>query len=640
MYRKINSYEFEDYPIGVGGMGVVYKANHIYRNEIVAIKALSERLCFDDIFRKDFEKEANILKYLHHENIVRVLDFIKFDIKDDFRMYLVLEYVDGKSLDKYIREERGPIPYIDAITIFLQILEGVKYAHSKGIIHRDIKPGNVLLTNDLKVKIADFGIAKIVADTKVESRTGTKIMGTLKYMSPEQIIGKFLNEKYDIYSLGMTFYEMLAGRLHFEKENTEQNITEQILNEKFIFPDPRTFYDKIPEFLVKIIYEAIEKDKNKRIPSIDVFIKKIKEGMDIFDREEEKVKNKFDEAEEKILNRIGNPSYIRKNYFNYIEASYIKNLPEYSHRYLLLKQKLEIWEKEIETDKKAKKHKILVLSVLILLIFIVFVFFLIDEFSGEKQFNKYMQKGLIEFENNNYSEAIINFQKAKGEKSSKIPDYYIGKSYFHWNKFDDAHNKFKYLEETDSVLYYLGITNYYLKNYDECINNLKKSIQAARSAGVNSKTIIEYEKTLNNLSYSIGDSYFEMGRNYHRQSQYEKAISEFHKALNLYEKPDYYECLGYSHAQMFEYENAVKYLKKAKEIGSTSPHLEYYISLYESYNNIGESNQGELTGNSDYSNEVIAKKKKSKGYYKFFNKHIDNEKKSGPKIILRKKIKN
>ncbi|MCX7612001.1 MAG: serine/threonine protein kinase, partial [Ignavibacterium sp.] len=205
MAKQIQSYEVIDI-IGAGGMGVVYKARHLFSNKIVAIKSLSNQYCIDPEIRKRFKNEAFILNKLRHPNIVEVIDFI--ELPDE--LHLIMEYVEGRTLDKIIGQEVGPIPYQRALPIFNQILDGISYAHKQGIIHRDIKPSNIIVTPDNRVKITDFGIAKL-QDTTQHTRTGTR-MGTLYYMSPEQIRGeKEIDERSDIFSLGITLFEMLAG---------------------------------------------------------------------------------------------------------------------------------------------------------------------------------------------------------------------------------------------------------------------------------------------------------------------------------------------------------------------------------------------------------------------------------------------
>jgi serine/threonine protein kinase len=265
MSEKIQSYEIIE-QIGMGGMGVVYRARQIFRNEIVAIKTLSPQFAQDPSLRVRFYNEALILNKLDHKNIVRVTDFIELPKE----LHLVTEFIEGRTLDKIIGKEVGPIPYSKALQLFKQIVEGISYAHKKGVIHRDIKPSNIIVTPNGEVKITDFGIAKIQGDVGF-TKTGTK-MGTIYYMSPEQIRGEHVDERSDIYSLGITLFEMLAGRKPFEiaTETSDFNLMNKIVTEQL--PDPRTYYPSIPEWLVDVVIKAITKEKTNRIKSCDEFL--------------------------------------------------------------------------------------------------------------------------------------------------------------------------------------------------------------------------------------------------------------------------------------------------------------------------------------------------------------------------------
>jgi len=184
---------------------------------------------------------------------------------------MVMEYVEGRSLDQMIGDEYGPIPHEKALPLFLQILEGIAYAHSRGVIHRDIKPSNVLVAKDGQAKITDLGIAKI-AGKKGLTRTGAQ-MGTLYYESPEQIRGaKDVDHRADIYSLGMTLYEMLAGRLPFDGEGdtSEFQVMSSIVNRQQHL-DPRDYYPHVPEWLVRVVQQATHMDPDKRLQTCESF---------------------------------------------------------------------------------------------------------------------------------------------------------------------------------------------------------------------------------------------------------------------------------------------------------------------------------------------------------------------------------
>ena len=252
--------------LGEGGMCVVYLARHKAFGETVAIKVLHDIFSRREEMRKRFLNEARILHDLDHENIVKVRDFIEFG----GRVALVMDYIEGKTLDHVIGRETGPIPHEKALPLFQQLLDAVGHAHSKGVVHRDLKPSNVIVSDDGKAVVTDFGIAKVIG-TAGMTRTGTKL-GTLYYMSPEQVRGaKDIDHRTDIYSLGMTLYEMLAGRLPFDvdDETSEFDITQKIVFEDHEPPDRH--YPHIPESLVKAVSCATAKAPDDRFKSCASF---------------------------------------------------------------------------------------------------------------------------------------------------------------------------------------------------------------------------------------------------------------------------------------------------------------------------------------------------------------------------------
>jgi len=268
--KKINSYEVLE-RVGRGGMGTVYKVRHTLRNEILALKQLNDD---SPEIQKRFENEAVVLSKLSHPNIVQVNDFFSFENE----LYIAMEFVDGKPLSQIIGKEVGPIIAEKAVPLFTQILRGMSHAHQNGIVHRDIKPANILVGSDGTVKITDFGIARVLGATM--GTAGMK-MGTIYYMSPEQMEGEEIDERSDIYSLGMTFYEMLAGRLPFNFANTSNPfaIMKQVHDAEI--PDPREFYPHIPENVVGAVMKSIQKDKRKRYQSIDEFLKALNGKIEI-----------------------------------------------------------------------------------------------------------------------------------------------------------------------------------------------------------------------------------------------------------------------------------------------------------------------------------------------------------------------
>lgn len=256
--------------LGEGGMGTVYMAEHIKLGRKVAIKVLLPHFVKNELVRSRFINEAKLMSNLHHPNIVTLYDYHE----DENGLSLIMELVEGKPLDEYIQEVTGPIQEKEAILLMKQALEGFGYAHKQGLIHRDIKPSNLIVTKDKVIKILDFGIAKLVSDLGNKlTKTGSHI-GTVYYMSPEQVRGKELDLRSDIYSLGITFYQMLTGFCPYEGLTTEFDVFNKIVGEEL--PDPRTIYPGISEHMCHVIQKATSKDADERFQTCAEFIKGLK----------------------------------------------------------------------------------------------------------------------------------------------------------------------------------------------------------------------------------------------------------------------------------------------------------------------------------------------------------------------------
>ncbi len=242
--------------LGKGGMGVVYKAKDMTLDRVVALKMMDDNFARDEEFLKRFKSEAKALAKLQNPNIVSVFALRETEIG----FALVMEFVDGNTLADRIRLQ-GAIPPAIALPIFKQLLIALGDAHRNNVIHRDIKPGNVMITSDNVVKVTDFGLAKIqqVINATVTMGTG----GTLYYMSPEQIRALAnVDARGDIYSLGMTLYETLTGRVPFETDATDFDIRQKIVEGKI--PSPEKFNPALPKDLVQIVMKSIHRDPNKR----------------------------------------------------------------------------------------------------------------------------------------------------------------------------------------------------------------------------------------------------------------------------------------------------------------------------------------------------------------------------------------
>ena len=249
--------------IGEGGMATVYKAVHkTLPNMWRAIKVMHPSLALDPNIRSKFLVEAQTLASLNHQNIVRIYDFLE----QAGNLILIMEFVDGESLDSLIKNKTGPIGEDRTKALFAQILEAIGYAHEKGVIHRDIKPANILVTQDDEVKIIDFGIVKILQDDDRPgaTKTGTKI-GTPIFMSPEQILAKSVDQRSDIYALGVTLFQMVTGKAPYDFALSEFEIQTKIVNEPL--PRAKEIYPGVGSKMQFIIDKATAKKKENRYQS-------------------------------------------------------------------------------------------------------------------------------------------------------------------------------------------------------------------------------------------------------------------------------------------------------------------------------------------------------------------------------------
>lgn len=256
--------------LGEGGMGSVYLGQHIHVDKKAAIKSLHKRLLSNEQIKTRFLNEAKTMSGLKHPNIVELYDYEE----NDAGCFLIMEYVDGIPLDEYIIKESGPIATENAIKIFSGMLKGFAYAHKKKIVHRDVKPSNIIISKDFKtVKILDFGIAKILDDNNRNlTKDGTQ-MGTVYYMSPEQVRGEALDKLSDIYSLGVTLFQMLTGINPYAKYNTELDIYLEITKEPL--PNVQSIYQFASQELNAIIQKATQKDKKDRFRTCEEFLEAI-----------------------------------------------------------------------------------------------------------------------------------------------------------------------------------------------------------------------------------------------------------------------------------------------------------------------------------------------------------------------------
>ena len=264
--KVIGNYKISQ-EIGHGGMGKVYKAIHLSLERIVAIKMIHPKLLSNNEMVARFYSEAKIQAKLNHPNIVTVYDFFEFEDNH----YIIMEFVEGDSVSNIINHQ-GAFDVDYGTKIILQILEGMSYAHKKNVIHKDIKTSNFILTST-NVQITDFGIAQIVGDTELASEGGG-VIGTPKYMAPEMILGKKIDHRADIYSLGISFYELITGRVPFTTTG-KSDFEVRKAQVEAPPPLPTEINPRIPKEIENIILKALSKNTNDRFSSVDEFIEAI-----------------------------------------------------------------------------------------------------------------------------------------------------------------------------------------------------------------------------------------------------------------------------------------------------------------------------------------------------------------------------
>ena len=253
--------------IGTGGMSDVYKAKCHKLNRYVAIKVLKQEFSENTNFVSKFRVEAQAAAGLMHPNIVNVYDVGE----EDGIYYIVMELVEGITLKNYI-EKKARLSVKEALSIAIQVSMGIEAAHNNHIIHRDIKPQNIMISKEGKVKIADFGIAKAATSNTITSN----VMGSVHYTSPEQARGGFSDERSDIYSLGCTMFEMLTGRVPFDGETTVAIAIKHIQED---MPSPREYVSEIPVCVEQIIFKCTQKSPDRRYQSMGELIVDLKKAL-------------------------------------------------------------------------------------------------------------------------------------------------------------------------------------------------------------------------------------------------------------------------------------------------------------------------------------------------------------------------
>ena len=262
-----NRYEILEL-IGVGGMARVYKARCHRLNRLVAVKILRDDLVQDAELRRRFHDESQAVAMLSHPNIVAVYDVSR---SSDFE-YIVMELIDGITLKQYMQKKGNKLNWREALHFITQIVKALGHAHSRGIIHRDIKPHNIMVLRDGSVKVADFGIARVASGG--HSTLTQEALGSVHYISPEQARGSHIDARSDLYSAGVVLYEMITGRLPFEGD-TPVSVAIQHINS--IPLSPREIDPSIPEALEAITMRAMAPNPDNRYPSADAMLADLEE---------------------------------------------------------------------------------------------------------------------------------------------------------------------------------------------------------------------------------------------------------------------------------------------------------------------------------------------------------------------------
>lgn len=358
--------------IGTGGMSDVYKAKCHKLNRFVAVKVLKQEFGENENFVSKFKVEAQAAAGLMHPNIVNV-----YDVGNENGInYIVMELVEGITLKKYI-EKKARLSVKESISIAIQVSMGIEAAHNNGIIHRDIKPQNIIISKDGKVKVTDFGIAKAATSNTITSN----VMGSVHYTSPEQARGGFSDEKSDIYSLGITMFEMLTGRVPFNGDTTVAIAIKHIQEP---MPTPRDYVAEIPISVEQIVYKCTQKSPDRRYQSMGELIEDLKRSLMNPDENFVKVVDPEENASTKVISDEEVKEIkqqVQKS--TSVTGDSIRLRKEIEEERTKKKKAPETPKKKIEEEYNPKMEKITtILAVIAAIIIGVIVIYLVGKFAG------------------------------------------------------------------------------------------------------------------------------------------------------------------------------------------------------------------------------------------------------------------
>jgi serine/threonine protein kinase/tetratricopeptide (TPR) repeat protein len=569
---------------GEGGMGVVYKAEDTRLKRIVALKFLHEQFAADSTAKERFFREARSASALNHQNIITIHEIDEFEGKH----FISMEFVEGSSVKDLIGQKALTVK--KALDIAIQVAEALKNAHRKSVIHRDLKSDNIMLTPEGTVKIADFGLAKLKGASVVT--TETSVMGTLAYMSPEQLQGMTTDERTDIFSFGVVLYEMLAGTLPFWSEHA-QAIMYSVLNED---PEPVTRKNKeIPIELERIIRKTLEKTRELRYQSaveLSDDLRRVNEKLETGARRKAPAVPSLAVLYFENLGGGEEDDYFAAGMTEDIitDLSKIDGIRVLSRSDVLPYRGKTVSIKEIgrmlnvdymlegSVRKSGSKLRITAQLIRVSDGFHVWA----ERFDRELKDVFEVQSDVSQKVAQALEIRLTVTQIQRIEKrptiSIKAYDYYLRGRDYYWRlgkeDLEFATQMFERALQVDPqyALAYAGLADIYVYKYDAYYD---RSVQLLEKAEEAAKRALA-------LDYDLPEAHRALGRVYKEKRKHKESIGEFKKAIEL--KPDYieaYRALGWIYDEMRDYDNAIAHAERALEIRPSE--RESYVLLGVAY---------------------------------------------------------